>query len=394
MPKTIWIVGSSTVDPGHGPAGLRVADRVADRHRLQSDQRGHDRRRWPLRPGRGRACRRRGPRRPWPWCSGRRPASGRPAVPGGRCPSRSARRRCGPRSRTSRAWSRASAAGRRRRSPGPGSRRASGPTAAASSRRGGSGRPWRSPPCCWRRCAGSRPARPRPPGPSSSSKVSSSTSWARASRRSILLIDHDRLQAALQRLGEHEPRLRHGPLGRVDQQQGPVGHAQHALDLAAEIGVAGRVDEVDLHAPIVEGDVLGQDRDAPLALQVVRVEDAIAHQLAGAELAALTQQAVDQRRLAVVDVGDDGDIADVVATHWCQGPLWGVEMEGTMYYIAMAANAVGRDRAIWGPYGRSASRSVGRTSTSSGTFGRSCQSTSPGFRSNFRRYRLPGGCFT
>ena len=90
---------------------------------------------------------------------------------------------------------------------------------------------------------------------------------------------------------------------------------QHALDLAAEIGVAGRVDDVDLHALVGDGDVLGQDRDAPLALQVVGVEDLLADQLRGAEPAALAQHAIDQRRLAVVDVGDDGDVADVVATH-------------------------------------------------------------------------------
>ena len=136
-----------------------------------------------------------------------------------------------------------------------------------------------------------------------------------------LVDDDDRLQPALERLGEHVPRLRHRPLGRVDQHQRPVGHPQHALHLAAEVGVAGRVDEVDLHAVVVEGDVLGQDRDAPLALQVVRVEDAIADELAGAELAALAQQAIDQRRLAVIDVGDDGDIANVGATHGSAGRL-------------------------------------------------------------------------
>ena len=86
----------------------------------------------------------------------------------------------------------------------------------------------------------------------------------------IDLVDHhDRPQPALQGLGQHEAGLRHGALGRVDQHQRPVGHAQHALDLAAEIGVARRVDDVDLHAPVGHGDVLGQDGDPPLALQVV-----------------------------------------------------------------------------------------------------------------------------
>ena len=106
-----------------------------------------------------------------------------------------------------------------------------------------------------------------------------------------------------------------GPSAASTSTSAPSAIRRTALDLAAEIGVAGRVDEIDLHVLVVHGDVLGEDRDAPLALQFVGIEDAIADQLAGAELAALPEQAIDQRRLAVVDVGDDGDIADVVATH-------------------------------------------------------------------------------
>ena len=123
-----------------------------------------------------------------------------------------------------------------------------------------------------------------------------------------------RLQSALQGLGQDEPRLRHRAFGRIDQHQGAVGHPQHAFHFAAKIGVAGRVDDVDLHAVKQDGDVLGQDRDAPLAFQLVRVENAIADQLAVAEFAALPQQAIDQRRLAVIDMGNDGNIANVLAT--------------------------------------------------------------------------------
>ena len=130
-----------------------------------------------------------------------------------------------------------------------------------------------------------------------------------------LVDDHQRPQPALERLRQHEAGLRHGPFGRIDQHQGPVGHPQHAFHLAAEIGVAGRVDDVDLHALVGDGDILGQDRDAALAFQIVGVEDLLADQLAFAEPPALAQHAIDQARLAVVDVGDDGHVADVVATH-------------------------------------------------------------------------------
>ena len=56
-----------------------------------------------------------------------------------------------------------------------------------------------------------------------------------------------------------------------------------ALDLAAEVGVAGRVDDVDLHAADADRGVLGEDRDALLALEVGRVHDALVDVLVLAE---------------------------------------------------------------------------------------------------------------
>ena len=56
--------------------------------------------------------------------------------------------------------------------------------------------------------------------------------------------EHDR-QPRLERLAQHEARLGQRALGGVDQQHHAVDHRQAALDLAAEVGVAGRVDDVD-----------------------------------------------------------------------------------------------------------------------------------------------------
>ncbi len=125
------------------------------------------------------------------------------------------------------------------------------------------------------------------------------------------LVDHeDGGKAELERLAQDEPGLGERPLGRVHQQQHAVDHVQRPLDLATEVGVAGRVDDVDLRVAVADGRVLGQDRDALLALEVGRVEDPIGELGALAEGAGLSQHAVDQRGLAVVDVGDDGDVAD------------------------------------------------------------------------------------
>ena len=124
-----------------------------------------------------------------------------------------------------------------------------------------------------------------------------------------MLIDDDRLQAELQRLQRDEARLRHRPFDRVDQQQHAVDHAQHALDLAAEVGVARRVDDVDVRVAVADRAVLGEDRDAALALEVVAVHHPLGHVLVLGERARLHQQLVDERGLAVVDVGDDRDVA-------------------------------------------------------------------------------------
>ena len=134
--------------------------------------------------------------------------------------------------------------------------------------------------------------------------------FRRAGVGAIDLVDHDdRLQPHLQRLGDDELGLGQGTFGGVDQHQRAVDHVQDALDLAAEIGVARRVDDVDAGAlPEDRGD-LGENGDAALALEIVGIHRAFGHPLVVAERAGLLQQTVDQRGLAMVDMGDDGDIA-------------------------------------------------------------------------------------
>ena len=135
-----------------------------------------------------------------------------------------------------------------------------------------------------------------------------------------LVHDEDDGQVGVERLAEHEPGLRQRPLGRVDEQHDPVHHRQPALDLAAEVGVAGGVDDVDGHRPLGRGragvpdrGVLREDRDALLALQVAGVHRALVDVLVLAERAALPEHRVHERGLAVVDVRHDRDVAEVGA---------------------------------------------------------------------------------
>ncbi len=87
-------------------------------------------------------------------------------------------------------------------------------------------------------------------------------------------------------LGEHVAGLRQRAFGGVDEEDDAVDHLEGALDLAAEVGVAGGVDDVDLGVVVVEGGVLGQDGDAALFFEVVGVHDALGDGLVGAEGAA------------------------------------------------------------------------------------------------------------
>ena len=124
-----------------------------------------------------------------------------------------------------------------------------------------------------------------------------------------LVHHHDGVQAGLEGLACHEARLGHRAVHRVDQQQHTVDHREDALHLAAEVGVAGSIDDVDAVAVPVDRGVLREDGDAALTLLIVGVHDALLARVSAGESSALLEEPVDQRGLAVVDVGDNGDVA-------------------------------------------------------------------------------------
>ena len=133
----------------------------------------------------------------------------------------------------------------------------------------------------------------------------------RTAAGTVDLVDHDDgLEAKSKGLARDETRLGHRALDRIHQQEDAVDHRQHALDLTPEIGVSRRVHDVDVRVAILDRTVLGQNRDAPFLLQIVAVHDAFRNRLVGREGPGLAQQLIDERGLAVVDVGDNGDVAN------------------------------------------------------------------------------------
>ena len=133
----------------------------------------------------------------------------------------------------------------------------------------------------------------------------------------IDLVDHqDHLEAGLDGFAQHETRLRQTAFEGVDQHERTVRHLEHALDLTAEVGVARRIDDVDAdvaggRAQIVDRAVLREDSNAAFFFLILRVHHAIDDGRLGVVGAALLEQRVDQRGLAMVDVRDDGDVTDV-----------------------------------------------------------------------------------
>jgi hypothetical protein len=130
-----------------------------------------------------------------------------------------------------------------------------------------------------------------------------------------LVDDQDDRQLGLQRLAQHEAGLRERALAGVDEQGDAVDHGEAALDLTAEVGVAGSVDDVDGDGLLVAGGlvadrrVLGENGDALFPLQVHGVHGAVGHLAARVGLAPLAQHGVDQGCFSMVHVGDDGDVA-------------------------------------------------------------------------------------
>ena len=111
-------------------------------------------------------------------------------------------------------------------------------------------------------------------------------------------------------------RLRLDALARIDDEQRAFAGRQRAADLIGEIDVPGRIDQVQVvhlpvARPVVKCGCLCLDRDAALALEIHRVEHLRFHFAVG-QAAAQLNDAIGERRLAMVDVRNDRKVAYVI----------------------------------------------------------------------------------
>ncbi len=136
-------------------------------------------------------------------------------------------------------------------------------------------------------------------------------------RQVDLVDDGEDFEVAVDRQMDVGQSLRLDPLDGVDDEKGPFAGGERAGHFVGEIDVAGGVDQVDLIGVavlrlVIHGDGAGFDRDAPFPFQFHIVEILRLH-FAGFDRVGQLEQTVGQGRFPMVDVGDDGKIADVFA---------------------------------------------------------------------------------
>ncbi len=143
---------------------------------------------------------------------------------------------------------------------------------------------------------------------------SSTSSWTRsgsAPGRSILLMTTIGVRPSASALRSTKRVCGIGPSNASTTSSTPSTMRRMRSTSPPKSACPGRVDDVDLGAVPADGGVLGEDRDAALALERVRVHHALLHDLIIAKRARLAEHLVHERRLAVIDVRDDSDVTDL-----------------------------------------------------------------------------------
>jgi hypothetical protein len=139
----------------------------------------------------------------------------------------------------------------------------------------------------------------------------------RLGRRQVDLVDdRNYLEAGLDSGVTVRDALRLHALRCIHDQDSALAGRQRARYFIGKVYMPGRIDEIQLVIPTIPGavsqrDRLRLDRDAALPLDVHRVEYLCRHFAIG-EAAADLDEPVRERRLAVIDMSDDGKIADMV----------------------------------------------------------------------------------
>ena len=138
--------------------------------------------------------------------------------------------------------------------------------------------------------------------------------WTSAVAVNLVNNHHDR-KTCINGVTQNKARLWHRTLSCIDQQKRTVSHLQNTLYLAAEVGVARGINNVNLDALVLNRDILCQNSNSALTLLIVGVQNSLLNLLILAECIGCFKHLVNHGGFTVVNVGDDSNISDVVLTH-------------------------------------------------------------------------------
>jgi hypothetical protein len=133
----------------------------------------------------------------------------------------------------------------------------------------------------------------------------------------VNLVEHgDDLMPSVESVIDIRQRLSLDPLARVDHQKRALACGQRPRHFVSEVNVTGRIHEVeDVRFPVLgfvfEAHRLRLDGDPALALYVHGIEHLLDH-VALRHRPGLLDEPVGERRLAMVDMGDDREVSDIL----------------------------------------------------------------------------------
>ena len=125
-----------------------------------------------------------------------------------------------------------------------------------------------------------------------------------------LIYYDDRFEAHLNGFLKHETCLGHGTFESINQKKASVGHVQHTLNLATEVGVSRSVDYIYLIVLIVDRDVFGQNSYSTFTFKIVVVKNKFAGILILTKKVSGQKHFVNQRGFTMVHVGNNSYISD------------------------------------------------------------------------------------
>ena len=149
--------------------------------------------------------------------------------------------------------------------------------------------------------------------------------FGRPGAGTVDLIHHNhRPLSQAKSLFQHKPGLGHTALKSVHQQQNAIHHHQDPLYLAAKIGVTGSIHNINFRILIHDRRIFRKNGNPALPLQIIGIHYPFRHRLVRPENTALPQHLIHQGGFAVVYVGDNGNIPQILSYIHSSLPLFPV----------------------------------------------------------------------